>query len=119
MARVLIVDDVESEVTRMSELLRERGHECLEAHDGAQAYYLAKTKQPDVILLDVIMGGNDGFSTCRRLKADQETENIPVVFVTGQADDNGRWWGLRIGAADYLTKPVAVETLVETVQRLA
>jgi CheY-like chemotaxis protein len=117
MATIMVVDDVKSEVFLLSSLLRQRGYDCIEAYDGEGALWLAKKKKPDLILMDVVMGEHDGFKACRYLKKDPETKDIPVVFVTSKDDDNARFWAAKIGAADYLAKPINIEKLHETVKR--
>lgn len=84
MPKVLIVDDIRSEQQLIANALRPHGYHCLEASDGSQAYAIAKAEKPDVILLDVVMPGQDGFATCRQLKRDPATKDIPVVMVTSK-----------------------------------
>jgi twitching motility two-component system response regulator PilH len=119
MAKVLIVDDIRSELLLIANALRPHGYECLEASDGSQAYAIAKAEKPDVILLDVVMPGQDGFATCRQLKRDPATKDIPVIMVTSKGGDSDRFWGQKQGAAEYLTKPFSPEELVAAVRRFA
>jgi DNA-binding response OmpR family regulator len=119
MRKVLIVDDIRSEVQLIANALRPHGYECLEANDGREAYARAKTERPDLILLDIVMPGQDGFATCRQLKRDPDTKDIPVVMVTSKKGESDRFWGQKQGAADYLCKPFTPEELLATVRRFA
>jgi DNA-binding response OmpR family regulator len=119
MPKVLIVDDIRSEQQLIANALRPHGYQCLEASDGSQAYAIAKAEKPDVILLDVVMPGQDGFATCRQLKRDPATKDIPVVMVTSKGGESDRFWGQKQGAAEYLTKPFSPDDLLATVRRFA
>jgi signal transduction histidine kinase len=105
MARVLVVDDMPDNVRLLALELRDQGHEVTEASDGPTALHAARETLPDVILLDVIMQGMDGIETCRRLKADPRTGSIPVLMLSGAADDDDVLKGLAAGAHDYIIKP--------------
>ena len=117
MAKILVVDDSKTARTMLEKLLRERGHECVEATDGEEGYAVAKNRHPDLVLLDVVMGEHDGFRACRRLKRDPATKNIPVIMVTCKTGDSDEMWGRKMGADDFLRKPVSPEVLLETVNR--
>ncbi len=119
MAKVLIVDDIRSELLLIANVLRANGYDCIEASDGSQAYALAKAEKPDLILMDVVMPGQDGFATCRQLKRDPSTKEIPVVMVTSKGGDSDRFWGQKQGAAEYLTKPFSPDALLAAVRRFA
>jgi twitching motility two-component system response regulator PilH len=118
MAKVLIVDDSPTVVTVFSKFLNDHGHECVTACDGDMGFNRAKEHKPDVILMDVVMGEHNGFQTCRRLKRDMRTRDIPVVIVSSKATEADEFWGRRMGAAEYLRKPVSPETLLATISRL-
>jgi two-component system cell cycle response regulator len=105
-ARVLVVDDVEANVRLLEAKLTIEYFDVVSCHDGAAALALAAETQPDLILLDVMMPGMDGFETCRRLKAQAETRHIPVVLVTALDGREDRIRGLEAGADDFLTKPI-------------
>jgi two-component system cell cycle response regulator len=105
-ARVLVVDDVEANVRLLEAKLTIEYFDVVSCHDGATALSLAAEAQPDLILLDVMMPGMDGFETCRRLKAQAETRHIPVVLVTALDGREDRIRGLEAGADDFLTKPI-------------
>ncbi len=105
-ARILVVDDVEANVRLLEAKLTLEYYDVLTCQDGASALRLAASEQPDIILLDVMMPGMDGFETCRRLKADPKTNHIPVVLVTALDGREDRIKGLEAGADDFVTKPL-------------
>jgi two-component system, OmpR family, alkaline phosphatase synthesis response regulator PhoP len=112
---ILIVDDTPANIDLLKGLLRER-YRIKAATSGEKALAIAaKAPPPDLILLDVMMPDLDGHETCRRLKADPGTADIPVFFVTGRLDPAERATGLALGALDYLLKPVDPERLLERV----
>jgi two-component system cell cycle response regulator len=117
-ARILVVDDVEANVRLLEAKLTLEYYDVLTGHDGATAIVLAATEQPDLILLDVMMPGMDGFETCRRLKADPATRHIPVVLVTALDGRHDRIKGLEAGADDFLTKPLDDVILMARVRSL-
>jgi two-component system cell cycle response regulator len=105
-ARILVVDDLEPNVKLLTDRLTGEYYNVLSANNGANAIELARTQKPDLVLLDVMMPGMDGFEVCRRLKTDAVTRHIPVVMVTALSDARDRVQGLDAGADDFLTKPV-------------
>jgi diguanylate cyclase (GGDEF)-like protein len=102
---ILIVDDEISNIEIMNAVLEDDYEVCF-ATSGQQALDAARTAQPDLILLDVLMPGIDGFEVCRRLKADPLLVDIPVIFTTGLGDTEDEMRGLSLGAIDYVTKPI-------------
>ena len=105
-ARILVVDDVDVNVRLLEAKLTIEYYDVLTCNDGLSALAIAAEHQPDLILLDVMMPGMDGFETCRRLKAQAETRHIPVVLVTALDGRQDRIRGLEAGADDFLTKPI-------------
>ncbi len=105
-ARVLVVDDIPANVRLLDARLSAEYFEVLTANSGADALALMQSQVPDIVLLDVMMPGLDGFETCRRIKADPRIAHIPVVMVTALYDTASRVQGLEAGADDFLTKPV-------------
>jgi len=117
-ARILIVDDVPANTRLLEATLAADYYQVDSALDGFTALIKAKSWQPDLILLDVMMPGMDGFECCRRLKEDPATNHIPVVIVTALGEPAERVRGLEAGADDFLTKPVDLETLMARVRGL-
>lgn len=105
-ARILVVDDIEANVRLLQAKLTAEYYEVLTAHDGPTALALAAKEKPDIVLLDVMMPGMDGFQVCRRLKNDPETRHLPVVLVTALDGRGDRIAGLEAGADEFLTKPI-------------
>lgn len=105
MKSVLVVDDEPINITLLAQILK--GHYKVKvAKDGERALSICRSAPPDLVLLDVMMPGIDGFEVCRQLKADAATADIPVVFVTGKSDPAEQADGMALGAAGYLAKPV-------------
>jgi len=105
-ARVLVVDDTPLNVKLLVAKLTAEYYLVESAVDGPSAIAAVKAFQPDIVLLDVMMPGMDGFEVCRRLKADRTSQHIPIVMVTALSDQADRIRGLDAGADDFLTKPV-------------
>ncbi|OYU70050.1 MAG: PleD family two-component system response regulator [Alphaproteobacteria bacterium PA2] len=105
-ARILVVDDIEANVRLLEAKLTAEYYEVLVAYDGPTALAKAQAEKPDIILLDVMMPGMDGFQVCRRLKDDPETRHIPIVLVTALDGRSDRILGLEAGADEFLTKPI-------------
>jgi two-component system cell cycle response regulator len=118
-ARVLIVDDIEANVRLLEARLTAEYFETLSARSGPEALELCATEGADVVLLDVMMPGMDGFEVCRRLKADPKTSYIPVIMVTALDQPSDKVDGLDAGADDFLTKPVDDIALITRVKNLA
>ena len=112
---VLIVDDEPLNVDLLEQELSAAGYRTLAAQSGEDALALAATSQPDLILLDVMMAGIDGYETCRRIKAGAATRSIPVIFLTALKDTFDKVRAFRLGAVDYVTKPFETEELLARV----
>lgn len=108
-SRILLVDDSAEDRLLLVDFLRQQGYRLYVAEDGIDGYQKAIAIQPDLILLDVYMPRCDGLATCRRLKADEQTRPIPVIFLTAATLPQDRIAGLNEGAVDYVTKPFDFE----------
>lgn len=116
MALVLIVDDSPTDVHVMQRALEQHGFRTASAGDGGEGLRLARELHPDLILMDIVMPGVNGFQATRQLASDPDTRSIPVIMVTSKSQESDRVWGLRQGAVDYIVKPVATDQLVRKAQ---
>ncbi len=118
MAKILIVDDSPTELHVLSQMLTKGGYQTVTAEDGEEGIEKAKAESPDLILIDVVMPGLNGFQATRKLSRDAATKDIPVVIVTTKDQDTDREWGMRQGARDYMVKPVKNDELLAKVSAL-
>ena len=117
MTRILIIDDSPTETFRFKEILTKHGFVTIEATNGADGVTLAKSEQPDLVLMDVVMPGVNGFQATRQITREPTTKHIPVVIVSTKDQATDRLWGKRQGAKDYLIKPVDETKLIETIKQ--
>ena len=115
MARVLIVDDSPTETFKITEVLKGSGHEVLTASGGEEGVAIAKKELPDLVLMDVVMPGINGFQATRQLTKNPSTAHIPVIIVSTKDQETDRLWGKRQGAKGYLTKPIDAKSLADAV----
>jgi len=118
-ARVLVVDDIPANVKLLQARLSAEDFEVLTAYSGRQALQLLEAQPVDVVLLDVMMPGMDGFEVCRRIRSEPGTMSVPVIMVTALDQPSDKTQGLKAGADDFLTKPVDDIALVTRVKNLA
>ncbi len=109
---ILVVDDIPNNVSVLFSFLSKSGFKVLIAQDGKRALQTAEQAHPDLILLDVMMPGLDGFEVCKILKSQEHTKDIPVIFMTALVDTVDKLKGFQLGATDYLTKPVQHEEVL-------
>src|SRR3569832_375675 len=112
----LVVDDSPETLRLLTDALDGAGMTVMVALDGASAMRIVDQITPDIVLLDAIMPGLDGFETCRRLKRDAGLANVPVIFMTGLAETEHIVRGLEAGGVDYVTKPIAVEEMLARIR---
>jgi twitching motility two-component system response regulator PilH len=118
MALILIVDDSPTEVFQMRRMLECHGFQTEGAADGAEGIRKAREIRPDLILMDIVMPGVDGFRATRTLANDPATRAIPVIMVSSKSQETDRIWGMRQGAVDYLVKPVTEAVLIAKAQEV-
>ena len=118
MALVMIVDDSPTEVHVMKAALEKHGFETVSAADGSECLELARQVRPDLILMDVVMPGVNGFQATRTLSRDPATQGIPIVMISTKSQETDKIWGLRQGAVDFLVKPVSADALVRKAQEV-
>ncbi len=116
--RVLVVDDSPTERHAISEILRKAGFEVNTCDSGEEAVAQSKLLLPDLILMDVVMPGLNGFQATRVIARDDATKHIPVIICTTKNQETDKIWGLRQGARDYVVKPVLANDLLEKINRL-
>ncbi|MEQ1595843.1 MAG: response regulator [Casimicrobium sp.] len=116
--RILVVDDSPTERHAMSEILRKAGFEVNTCDSGEEALSQAKALLPDLILMDVVMPGLNGFQATRVIARDEATKHIPVIICTTKSQETDKIWGLRQGARDYVVKPVVGADLLDKIARL-
>jgi len=112
MTYILIVDDSPTEIHVLQKMLEKNGFETTAVTSGYDGVSTAKERRPDLILMDVVMPGMNGFQATRQLTKDPDTASIPVIIVTTKNQETDRVWGLRQGAKDYITKPVSEQDLL-------
>lgn len=103
--KILIIDDSPEIILLLSHFLKESGYEIAEAENGEQGLKLVRSFKPDLILLDIVMPGIDGYAVCENIKADPCLQDIPIIFLSARSEVADKIKGLAIGAADYITKP--------------
>ena len=116
MALILIVDDSPTEVHVMKKALEKSGYKTATASDGQEGVRMAKEMHPDLIFMDIVMPGMNGYQATRAIVNDPGTRTIPIVMVTSKGLETDRVWGLRQGAVDYMVKPVTPDLLVQKAQ---
>ena len=115
MARILIVDDSPTEIHVLKTMLDKHGFETFSAESGEDGVVKAGEEMPDLILMDIVMPGMNGFQATRKISTTEETKNIPIIIVTTKDQETDRVWGLRQGAKDFLTKPVTEKNLMDKI----
>ena len=116
MFKVLIADDEHNIRHILDFSLHAEGFDVISVHNGEDAVSMAQSENPDLIILDVMMPGQGGLETCKKLKEDDRTAGIPVILLTAKASREDRETGLACGANDYITKPFSPQKVIEVVQ---
>jgi len=117
--KILVVDDSPTDRQFMLETLAKKGYQVVTAENGEDAIAKAKSELPDLILMDVVMPGLNGYQATRQITRDDATKHIPVIMCTSKGADTDKIWGLRQGANDYLVKPIDAGQLLAKIAQLA
>jgi twitching motility two-component system response regulator PilH len=115
---ILIVDDSATDRQYLSDLLAKNGYEVSTAQSADEALAKAKQLRPDLVLMDVVMPGQNGFQATRTLSKDEATKRIPVIICTSKGQETDKAWGLKQGARDYIVKPVSGPELLAKISAL-
>lgn len=115
---VLVVDDSPTERFFLTDILHKNGYDVLNASSGEEGVAKAKSERPDLILMDVVMPGLNGFQATRMLSRDADTKSIPVIMCTTKGQETDRIWGMRQGAVEYMVKPIVAEELIARIKAL-
>jgi twitching motility two-component system response regulator PilH len=114
---ILVVDDSPTDLNVMANVLRAKGYQIITAVDGEEALQKASMEQPQVILLDVLLPKKNGFQVCRQLKTTPSTAHARIILVSSKNQESDKFWGLKQGADEYVTKPFKDEELLAVVAR--
>jgi twitching motility two-component system response regulator PilH len=118
MSNILIVDDSPTETHVLTTMLKKHGFEVSTADNGEDGINKARAEKPDLILMDVVMPGINGFQAARQLSNDADTRDIPIIIVSTKDQATDKMWGLRQGAKDYITKPAQEKDLISKINGL-
>ncbi|MEZ5612676.1 response regulator transcription factor [Cognatazoarcus halotolerans] len=116
--KILVVDDSPTERYSMQEVLTRNGYQVVTAESGEDAIAKSKSERPDLILMDVVMPGMNGYQATRTIARDATTCSIPIIMCTSKSQETDKIWGMRQGALDYLTKPVDHQALLERIRAI-
>ena len=114
--KILVVDDSKTELHHLSEILGKRGYTVRTAENGEEAMRRLDEETPDLILMDVVMPGQNGFQLTRAITRDPRFLNVPVIMCTSKNQETDKVWGMRQGARDYIVKPVNAEELLAKIR---
>ncbi|MBM3333928.1 response regulator [Candidatus Sumerlaeota bacterium] len=116
--RILVADDEEDVKEIIARILETQGYAVVTAYDGLDAVEKIRSEKPDLVLLDIMMPVLDGYEVCKRIQQDEQTANIPVVFLSAAADQEAVTRGMNAGAKDYVVKPFEPKKLLEKVNKV-
>ncbi len=117
MSRILIVDDEEEMLKSIRLALEGYGHDCMYSSDGLDALEKARKWMPDLIILDIMLPGMDGYQVSRYLKFDAKYKHIPIIMLTAKSDEKDRLLGYEVGTDEFLTKPFTIESFMNVISR--
>ncbi|HRD97316.1 MAG: response regulator [Rubrivivax sp.] len=114
--KILVVDDSKTELYHLSDVLGKRGYVVRTAENGEEAMRRLTEEKPDLILMDVVMPGQNGFQLTRKITRDPRFADVPVIMCTSKSQETDKVWGMRQGARDYIVKPVNGDELVAKIK---
>jgi len=114
----MVVDDSPTERYFLGEMLSKHGYQVIVAESGEEAVVKARQEKPDLIIMDVVMPGLNGFQATRAIFGDEDTKGIPIVMCTTKGQETDKVWGMRQGARDYIVKPVKQDELLKRIAAL-
>ncbi len=117
MARILVAEDSITDLEYVKNALKDTGHEIVSASDGEEAEEKARAGGFDLIILDVIMPKKNGFQVCRDLKKDEQFKDTPIIMITSKSQESDKFWGMKQGANEYITKPYEPGELLRVVKK--
>ena len=118
MSKIVVVDDSQADLKLMEEYLRSAHHTVVSFSDAINLEDKLVKEKPDVVVMDVVMPGRDGFQACRDLKNDERYKNVPVILCTSKGQESDKFWGQQQGANGYIVKPFKTEDLLAVVKKV-
>lgn len=115
---ILLVDDSPTDMKLMTSALEGKGYTLITACDGEEALVKTRQQRPDLVVLDIVLPKKNGFQVCRQLKTQAETKATKIILVSSKNQDTDRFWGLKQGADEYLTKPFTADQLSKAVAKI-
>ena len=116
--KILIIDDTELMIKLIKDILEEAEYEVVTASNGYEGLRKVREEKPDLVILDIVMPGIDGFEVCKSLRADESNNLMPIIMLTAQQNEDDKLTGLELGADDYITKPFKVKILMAKINRI-
>ncbi|HEV8326886.1 MAG TPA: response regulator [Nitrospiraceae bacterium] len=116
MSKIVVVDDSQADLKLIEEYLKSAHHTVVSFSDAINLEDKLVKEKPDVVVMDVVMPGRNGFQVCRDLKNDERYKNVPVILCTSKAQESDKFWGKQQGANGYLVKPVKAEALLDAIK---
>lgn len=116
--KVLVVDDSPTDAHLLTQMLNKHGYSVATATSGEEGIQKAKSEKPDLILMDIVMPGMNGFQATRSINKDPATANIPIIVCSSKSQETDKAWGLRQGAKDYIVKPITESELMAKIKAL-
>jgi twitching motility two-component system response regulator PilH len=116
-SKILVVDDSATDTILITNPLRAEGYDVITAKDGEEALRRLDSDRPDLVLLDVVMPGKNGFQLCRQIRNDARFGTLPVILLTSKNQEADKFWGMKQGATAYMTKPFVTSALLATIRQ--